>query len=154
MKFDRVFAVIIATIIFGVNICHAQFHLPKSGGSFTLNFIGTMPRGDFAKASTTPTTSTVYSFDNCGNATFGGGFGFKTGYKFSFGMGLIFNIEAMWNQLNKEMRTFYGNKTKPNYINFPILIGLDYKCYFCKTFGIYMEGAAGMGLLLITPEGY
>ena len=51
MKFDRVFAVIIATIIFGVNICHAQFHLPKSGGSFTLNFIGTMPRGDFAKAS-------------------------------------------------------------------------------------------------------
>lgn len=154
MKFDRVFAVIIATIIFGVNICHAQFHLPKSGGSFTLNFIGTMPRGDFAKASTTPTTSTVYSFDNCGNATFGGGFGFKTGYKFSFGMGLIFNIEAMWNQLNKDMRTFYGNKTKPNYINFPILIGLDYKCYFCKTFGTYMEGAAGMGLLLITPEGY
>jgi len=158
MKFIRTFALIIATLLLGTGISRAQFNTPDAGGSFTLNFIGTMPMGDFAETSYVPTliAPSVYAFNGCGNATFGGSLGFKAGYQFGFGLGIFVTADAMWNQLNKDMRVSYNNrsKTKPNYINFPIMLALDYKCYFGDVFGLYAEGGAGSGLLFTTPEGW
>ena len=157
MKTIRTFAVIVALLL-SASIGRAQFNNPISGGSFTLNFIGTMPMGDFAEASTPPLifAPSIYGFGDSGNAVYGAGLGFKAGYQFDFGMGIFVGVDAMWNQLNKDMRTCYNDrsKTKPNYANFPITLGLDYKCYFGKVFGLYAEGAAGVGLLFVTPEGW
>jgi len=158
MKNIRTFALIIATLLLSTSISRAQFNTPEAGGAFTLNFIGTMPMGDFGKATTPPTlfSPSIYNFENCGNAVFGGGLGFKGGYQFYFGMGIFLSADAMWNQLNNDMLTCYSfrKKTKPNYLNFPILFGLDYKCHFGDVFGLYIEGATGLGLLYVTQEGW
>ena len=158
MKNIRTFALIITTLLLCTSISRAQYSTPESGAAFTINFIGTMPMGDFAKATTPPTlfAPSIYNFGNCGNAVIGGGLGFKGGYQFSFGMGIFISADAMWNQLNKDMLTCYSFRkmTKPNYLNFPILLGLDYKCHFGKVFGLYAEGAAGIGLFFVTPEGW
>ena len=162
MKTIRTFALIIAAILFGTGISRAQFNNPESGGSFTLNFIGAMPMGNFANA-TTPsilsgiTGPSVMLFgENNGNAVMGAGMGFKAGYQFDFGMGIFVNVDAVWNQLNKDMRLSYNDvkKTKPNYVNAPIMLALDYKCYFGDVFGLYAEGGAGVDLLYVTPEGW
>lgn len=162
MKTIRTIAIIIATILLGAGTSHAQFQNPDAGGSFTLNLMGAMPMGDFAKASTPTLLSSITSpsvtlfGDNIGNAVMGAGLGFKAGYQFDFGLGIFVDVDAVWNQLNKDMRKRYDDvsKTKPNYANFPILLGLDYKCYFGNVFGLYAEGAAGVGLMYITPEGW
>jgi len=145
-----------------VEVSQAQFNTPSSGASFSLNFQGAMPMGDFAATSTPGLISaisgpSVLSFDdNSCNADMGAGFGFKVDYRFDFGMGIFISVDAVWNQLNKDIRTKYDNvsKTKPNYVNFPIMLGLDYKCFFGNVFGLYAEGGAGLGILYITPEGW
>lgn len=158
MKTIRTFALIITAIIMSTCFSSAQFLTPTSGGSFTLNFMGAMPMGNFAKVSTPPLLSpSITAFgENNGNAVMGAGMGFKAGYQFDFGMGIFISVDAVWNQLNKDMRTSYNDasKTKPNYINSPIMLGLDYKCYFGGVFGLYAEGAAGIGLMYVTPEGW
>ena len=134
--FGKIF-VAIALIFAGTGLAKAQFSNPDSGGSFTLNFIGSMPVGDFSKA-TTSYPSMLLLGENNGNAVMGAGLGFKAGYQFGFGLGVFLSADAVWNQLNKDMRSRYDDisKTKPNYINFPLFLNLDYKCYFGNVFGL------------------
>lgn len=148
--------IIVATT---AGITNAQFQTPQSGGGFTLNFIGALPVGEFAANPPQsgpillgyPSILTTY-----GNASMGAGLGFKADYHFDFGLGIFISVDAIWNQLNSTEREKYNQvkKTKPNYINFPIMLGLSYKCYFGNFFGLYAEGGAGLGLMYVTPEGW
>ena len=160
MKKFKTLVLLFAVIIGSLGVSNAQFSNGEQGGSFTLNFIGAMPLGEFSGTDvgtgilgSTPTTP--FLFDK-GNASMGAGLGFKVDYRFNFGMSVYISADVLWNQLNKDMRSKYDDisKTKPNYINFPIMLGLGYQCYFGKVFGLYANAGAGLGLLYITPEGW
>lgn len=153
----KTLVLLFAVIIVSMGGASAQFSNGERGGSFTLNFIGAMPLGEFAGTnySSIYTPTTPFYFDK-GNASMGAGLGFKVDYRFIFGMSIYIGADVLWNQLNKDVRSAYDkrNKTKPNYINFPIMLGLGYQCYFGKVFGLYANAGAGLGLLYMTPEGW
>lgn len=157
MKTFKTLVLILALLIGSISISNAQFSTGERGGSFTLNFIGALPLGEFSGTDNSGvfTPTTPFLFDK-GNASMGAGLGFKVDYRFIFGMSVYISADAIWNQLNKDMRLSYDNisKTKPNYINFPIMLGLGYQCYFGKVFGLYANAGAGLGLLYMTPEGW
>ncbi|MBO4614792.1 MAG: outer membrane beta-barrel protein [Bacteroidales bacterium] len=156
MKTIRTFLLVIALFVGCINASNAQFSTGERGGSFTLNFIGSMPVGSFSEPSSSFYWATSpLIFDN-GNASMGAGLGFKVDYRFIFGMSVYISADAIWNQLNSDMRASYDKikKTKPNYVNFPIMLGLGYQCFFGKVFGLYANAGAGLGLLYVTPEGW
>jgi hypothetical protein len=163
MKTFKTLVLLLTIIIVSASASKAQFNNGESGGSFTLNFIGAMPLGEFAESdfANVPTYAVPFVsaspllFDK-GNASMGAGLGFKVDYRFDFGMSVYIGADVLWNQLNKDMRSQYEKKkkTKPNYINFPIMLGLGYQCYFGNVFGLYANAGAGLGLLYLTPEGW
>ncbi len=154
MKTVKTFVIAIVIMVAGISTSFAQFNTPSSGANFSLKLFGAMPMGDFAQTSNT--LPSVLLHGTAGNVDMGAGLGFKIDYRFDFGLGIFISGDAMWNQLNADVRTNYDalKKTKPNYVNFPIMLGLDYKCYFGNVFGLYAEGGAGANLLYITPEGW
>lgn len=133
----------------------AQYNTPPAGATFTFKFSGVMPLGDLAK--TTPIAlPDARLHGNAGNASFGAGLGFEVGYRFDFGLGLVFSGDLLWNPLNADLRKQYKelSKTQPFYTNVPIQLGLDYRCLFGKVFGLYAKASAGVNLLYLTPEGW
>lgn len=154
MKTLRTLVLLLAIVIGSVSAANAQFSHGERGGSFTLNFLGSMPVGSFSETSSAILPSPL-AFSN-GNASMGAGLGFKVDYRFIFGMSIYISADAIWNQLNSDVRAAYDkiSKTKPNYVNFPIMLGLGYQCHFGKVFGLYANAGAGVGLLYITPEGW
>ena len=157
MKTLKTLLLAIAILFAGISASYAQFMTPESGASFSLKLFGAMPMGDFGNNSTLYTLApSILNPTSAGNVDMGAGLGFKVEYQFNFGLGIFIGADAMWNQLNQEARTKYDalKKTKPNYINFPIMIGVDYQCYFGHVFGLYAEGALGANLMYVTPEGW
>lgn len=154
MKAVRILSIAVAMMVMSLSSFAQVGGRDVSGGSFTLSFMGLNPMGDFASTST-QTTSLLLN-NGCGNATLGAGFGMKFGYNFKFGLGIVLSADGFWNQLNGETRAMYDNisKTKPNYINVPVLLGLNYEVYFGKVFGIYVDGSAGVNMLFLTQEGW
>lgn len=156
----RKLVVAVIIIVATAGITNAQFLTPNAGGGFTLNFIGALPTGEFSENA--PYTQLIGTLGGpsilttYGNASMGAGMGFKADYHFNFGLGIYISVDAIWNQLNSTVRKDYDavQKTKPNYLNFPIMLGLSYKCYFGNVFGLYAEGGAGIGLMYVTPEGW
>lgn len=155
MKTFKTLILAAALLFAGISASYAQFLTPESGASFSLKLLGAMPSGDFGNNSTL-IAPTLINSSSAGNAEMGAGIGFKVEYQFKFGLGVFIGADAMWNQLNQDARTKYDaiKKTKPNFINFPIMVGVDYQCYFGHVFGLYAEGALGANLLYVTPEGW
>ncbi len=154
MKTIRTFVIALAIVLAGASCVFAQFNTPTAGASFTLKLFGAMPMGEFGNTSNN--APSVLLHGNAANVDMGAGLGFKIDYQFNFGLGVFIGADAIWNQLNSDVRTQYDaiSKTKPNYINFPLMVGIDYKCYFGHVFGLYAEGALGANLMYITPEGW
>ncbi|MCF0207134.1 MAG: outer membrane beta-barrel protein [Bacteroidales bacterium] len=145
-------SVLMLSVAFASN---AQFNTLDAGSTLSLKFNGIMPMGNFGNASQS-IYPTILNFSPNGDATMGAGFGLSIDYHFSFGLSIFITADAMWNQLNKDMRIMYDGikKSKPNYLNFPVMGGLGYKCYFGDFFGLYAEGAAGVNFLYVSPEGF
>jgi len=162
MKNIRTLILVFALLFGCISVSKAQFNNGVPGGHFSINFIGAMPMGDFSGTSSSSLLagikgpSILLFGESNGNASMGAGLGFKFDYRFSFGLSIYLSADAMWNQLNSDMRETYDlvSKTKPNYVNFPIHLGLGYQCYFGDVFGLYANAGAGVGLLYITPEGW
>lgn len=162
MKTFKTLVLLFAVIIGSMSIANAQFRHGSTGGYFSLNFIGAMPVGDFSNSSASipwlgiKGPSTLLFGQPNGNAAMGAGFGLKFDYRIAFGISAYISADAIWNQLNSEMRESYDlvSKTKPNYINFPMLLGVGYQCFFGNVFGLYANAGAGVGLMYLTPEGW
>ena len=162
MKTFKTIVLLLAVIIGSTSIANAQFRHGEEGGDFSINFIGALPMGDFSNASASlpflgiKGPSTMLFGEGNGNAAMGAGFGLKFDYRIAFGISAYISADAIWNQLNADMRASYDavSKTKPNYLNFPMMLGVGYQCFFGKVFGLYANAGAGVGLLYLTPEGW
>ena len=162
MKTFKTLVLLFAVVIGSMSIANAQFRHGENGGDFSINFIGALPVGDFSNTSASipllgiKGPSTMLFGEANGNASMGAGFGLKFDYRIALGISAYISADAIWNQLNADMRASYDlvSKTKPNYVNFPITLGAGYQCFFGKVFGLYANVGAGVGLLYITPEGW
>ena len=150
----KTFTILVALLL-GISASFGQ----KSGLSVQLG--GILPTHEF-KATPSLVIPGINSFGNNGGAMFGASFGLKYTYAFyntpleDSGLGIFLSADAMWNALNKDIRTTYDNVscTKPMYINVPILAGINYTLNFGNAFGIWVEGGIGADLFFKTPEGW
>ena len=121
-----------------------------------LNLGVSLPTGDFADGD-------GQSFAPMGESKEGGaGVGANLGFKWKFpteaeGLGVLLSIDGIYNGLNSDVKDAFEDLVdgyeyegadvtlhKPNYINVPVLVGLNY-CYDASdNIGIY--GEAGIGL--------
>ena len=131
----------------------AQFH-------FGLNAMATFPVSHWADEGAANFGTNPYY----GNAsTIGAGFGFRFQYDLSWRYNGILtpfvDINGLWNQKNKETKELYDEYscTLAQYVNAPIMAGAMYRYFFDYTkpfWGVFAEGALGVDLLYITPEGW
>ena len=99
----------------------------------------------------------------------GAGFGFTAGVKLNFhtkvkGLGVIATVDGIFNGLNAEMRDYLNDLydhydsqftrefslTSPKYLNFPVMVGLNYTYDINPKVGIYGEAALGGNLRVVT----
>lgn len=162
MKTFKTLVLLFAVVIGSISVANAQFRNGEEGPYFAINFIGAMPIGDFSGESASipmlgiKGPSTMLFGQSNGNASMGAGFGLKFDYSIAYGISAYISVDAMWNQLNADMRSSYDlvSKTKPNYINFPVMLGVGYQCFFGRVFGLYANAGAGVGMMYLTPEGW
>lgn len=128
--------------------CGVSLHL---GGLLPLKPLSENP---LYMAPTNPTTD--------GSAMFGASLGLRYNYRFintrieDLGLGIFLSADLMWNALNKETRDAYDavSKTKPMYVNVPIVLGLSYTTTFSDVFAIWGECGVGCDLFKKTTEGW
>ena len=149
--------ILLTALLMGFSTMFAQNS--KSGVSIQLG--GILPSVQFDN-----TPSLVIpgpnSFGNAGGAMFGASFGLKYTYTFKktsiedLGLGIFVSADAMWNAMQKDIRTKYDNVscTKPMYVNVPIMVGASYTTQFSDVFGIWVEAGLGVDLFYKTPEGW
>ena len=95
-------------------------------------------------------------FNHHGAAMFGASFGLKYNYVFDFGLGVFVSADAMWNAMNRNIRTTYDNAscTKPMYVNVPIIVGANYVTDFSDVVDVWAEAGVGVNLFYKTTEGW
>lgn len=97
--------------------------------------------------------------DNCG-----AGIGFNVGFKWYFnvgveGLGVMLSLDGIYNGPNPDLKAAYRDlensynghiyngsfkyNSKPQFINAPLMLGLNYIYHFNPNFGIYVEAGAG-----------
>ena len=101
----------------------------------------------------------------------GAGIGANVGFKWYFnvgvkGLGIMLSADGLYNGPNANLKTAYREKetnydgqfidgsfkynTKPQYINVPIMLGLNYIYHVNSSFGIYAEAGLGGNMRFIT----
>ena len=121
---------------------------------------GALPMGQFTVS---PSYVVPCSLGNKGSATFGASLGLRYNYTFAntriedSGVGIFLSADAIWNYINKDVRTVYDNAscTKPMYLNVPIIIGGNWMSDFVNSpVNIWAEAGIGCDLFLKTQEGW
>lgn len=127
-----------------------------------LNLGLSLPTGDFAEGDEN-------SFALIDRTKEGGaGIGANLGFKWKFptkakGLGVLLSVDGIYNGLNQDVKDFFDDLVdeyeydgadvtlrKPNYINVPVLVGLNY-CYDASdNIGIYGEVGIGLDARFIT----
>lgn len=121
---------------------------------------------DFDGFSDFALTSLDSDADDCG-----AGIGFNVGFKWYFnvgveGLGVMLSLDGFYNGPNSDLKaayrenesTFNGHlynnsfkyNAKPQFVNVPLMLGLNYIYHFNPNFGIYVEAGAGANLRFIT----
>ena len=154
MKNFRNFLVVIL-LIASFSTVSAQEKLGLS-----LHLGGALPMGQFTVS---PSYVVPCALGNKGSATFGASLGLRYNYTFAntriedSGAGIFLSADAIWNYINKDVRTVYDNAscTKPMYINAPIIIGGTWMSDFVNSpVNIWAEAGIGCDLFLKTQEGW
>ncbi len=156
----------ITTIMTALLMCVAVCSFGQSSKSgMSIQLGGILPMGAFDK---TPVGMPVVgivpgvnSFTENGGAMFGASIGLKYTYTFqntsmeNSGLGIFISADGMWHALDKDVRDLYdlARKTKPMYVNVPIMLGVNYTAQFGDVFGIWAEAGLGADLFFKTPEG-
>lgn len=127
-----------------------------------LHLSGAIPTGDFADGDE----------DNWGLATNdtegGAGLGFNAGFKFNIatganGLRVLISLDGIYNGLNSDLRDKFEDLVdegesiykefsiiKPNYINVPVMGGVNYTYDFNPKFGVFAEAGLGPDLHIVT----
>ena len=104
--------------------------------------------------------------DDCGS-----GIGFNVGFKWYFnvgvkGLGVMLSLDGFYNGLNSDLKAAYCDmestysgyiyngsfkyNSKPQFINAPFMVGVNYIYHLNPNFGIYAEAGAGGNFRFIT----
>ena len=104
--------------------------------------------------------------DECGT-----GIGFNVGFKWYFnvgveGLGVMLSLDGIYNGPNADLKSAYRDmestfngqiynnsfkyNSKPQFINAPLMLGLNYIYHFNPNLGIYVEAGAGANFRFIT----
>lgn len=98
-----------------------------------------------------------------GSAVFGASIGLRYNYTFAntriedSGAGIFIAADLIWNYINKDVQNAYDSekRTKPMYINAPIIIGGSWMSDFVNSpVNIWAEAGIGCDLFLKTQEGW
>lgn len=98
-----------------------------------------------------------------GSAVFGASIGLRYNYTFAntriedSGAGIFIAADLIWNYINKDVQNAYDSekRTKPMYINVPIIIGGSWMSDFVNSpVNIWAEAGIGCDLFLKTQEGW
>ena len=121
---------------------------------------------DFDGFSDFALTSLDADADDCG-----AGIGFNVGFKWYFnvgveGLGVMLSLDGFYNGPNSDLKAAYRDKeinydgniynrsfkynAKPQLVNAPLMLGMNYIYHFNPNFGIYVEAGAGANLRFIT----
>jgi opacity protein-like surface antigen len=97
----------------------------------------------------------------------GAGIGFNAGFKWYFnvgvpGLGVMLSVDGLYNGPCQDLKNWYRTSegsfnggslnytAKPQYINVPAMLGLNYIYRFNPNLGVYVEAGAGGNLRFIT----
>lgn len=154
MKSIKLLLVILAFVL-GCGVLSAQTQT-------YLNLGLSLPTGDFADGDEN-------EFAPLGESKEGGaGIGANLGFKWVFptkakGLGILLSLDGIYNGLNQDVKDAFDDMVdeyeeegadvtlrKPNYINVPLMLGVNY-CYEASdNFGIYGEAGLGLDARFIT----
>lgn len=137
----------------------ANAQLTKLDQSFYLNL--NLPTGQFND----DITRLVGSDDdvpltryNAGKAAIAGvGVGYRASYRFDVGVGEVspfVGIDLNWNSIQGDLKDKYddGDGSKINYINIPVMVGINYRYQLNDIFTPFAEFGIGPDFLFITKE--
>lgn len=91
-------------------------------------------------------------------ATAGVGLGYRVSYRFDVGFGEVspyISGDLHWNRVQSSLRDEYmnaGDGKSPNYLNIPILIGVNYRYHLTEIFSPFGEFGIGSDIMFITKE--
>ncbi len=143
MKKSKLFMAVVATMTMGVGIAHAQT---------TFSIGSAFPVGDFAAKS-----ATTNALLETTGATGGAATGLSAGLKYQgglpiFGLSVMGTVDVMWNKLSDEVMHGITNKdiTMPNYINVPLMVGLNYELPITLFLSLYAEAGIGCNARFLT----
>lgn len=166
----KVLLVAVSLLTLGAGAVQAQ-------SKFTLKFGGGFPLGDFGNVKMVKDGSEYHpdqwGLDLDGKYKNGGaGLGFNIGAQWTLseisavkGLDLILSVDAFYNGLNSDLRDAVDDERDemesrsyisdftlrtPKYLNFPLMVGLNYGTGIAPNIGIYGEVAIGANLRLIT----
>ena len=127
-----------------------------------MNFAGAFPSGEFADGDDS-------SFGLITNDSEGGaGLGFNAGLKINVpvsvkGLSVMISLDGIYNGLNSELKEYFEDYVdthesnydeyifkKPQYINVPVMAGLNYTYRFNDQIGLFAEAGLGPNLRIIT----
>lgn len=154
--------IVIAISILMMSISCGEIFAQKDG--FSLHLSGVFPNGkfgEFDEVNNNDEMKRVGALFNEQSKTGAAGTGFGLGFKYQFPIPQIENLrfligaEVMWNPLNSDAKdcideiieTEMGedvNTTLPNYLNIPLMAGLNYS--FGLTEKVKLYGELGLGL--------
>ena len=83
--------------------------------------------------------------------------GFNVGFEYRLplvsSLSLLFSGDAMYNGLISELKDAYEtlNIKTPNYINVPVMAGLNYDLHVGSNFAVFVQGGAGLNMRFMTP---
>ena len=137
----------------------------QTGGTFFLG--ASFPMGDFGEFN----GFNEFALTQYGESDAGAGIGFNLGFKWYFnvgveGLGVMLSLDGFYNGPNADLKAAYRDMessynghifngsfkyvSKPQFINAPIMLGLNYIYHFNPNFGIYAEAGAGGNFRFIT----
>ena len=158
----KVFFLLVSFVTLSLGMVQAQ---PQ----FTLKLGGGFPQDRFAKVTTSGLTLDRWGLIK--EDTYGGaGLGFNGGVSVRLpipqlsGLGVVFSIDGFYNGLNRDANAIFQFTTdtldfwdaqysldKPKYLNFPVMVGLNYTVELEHEVDIYLEAGLGANVRYIAP---
>ena len=142
MKKSRFLVAAVAAMVMGLGTLNAQS---------TIYIGGVMPLSDYGDG-----TFSDFGLINGSSEKGGAGLGFTIGAKYRMpltsGLSVMFTGDIMFNSLKDTITgdNDGSNSTNPNYINVPLMAGLNYEHSLGGSLSIYAEAGAGLNIRFIT----
>lgn len=156
--------IVIAISILMMSISCGEIFAQKDG--FSLHLSGVFPNGKFGEFDEVNNDGEkrIGALFNEQSKTGAAGTGFGLGLKYQFSIPQIENLrfligaEVMWNPLNSDAKDYIENEVMeedvntalPNYLNIPLMAGLNYSFGLTEKVKLYGELGLGLNIRIVT----